>query len=108
MEVINPQPTQKKMLPNSGPTLVLGILSLVLGCGMLGLVLGIIGLAISKDAKNMYDKDPDAYVGYGSLNAGRILCIIGIVIGSASVLVFFLWVIGISAILGTIAGITGF
>jgi len=104
MEVVNPQAEQKTMLPNSSATLVLGILSLVLGCGTLGLILGIIGLVISKEAKQMYDKNPDAYTGYGNLNAGRVLCIIGIVVGGASLLIVIFWIVGITAILGTLAG----
>jgi hypothetical protein len=107
MEVVNPQPTQKTMLPNSGATLVLGILSLVLGCGTLGLILGIIGLVISKEAKQMYDKNPDAYLGYGNLNAGRVLCIIGVVLGGLSLFILLAWILGLTAIIGTLAGIAG-
>jgi hypothetical protein len=104
MEVVNTQPSQKTILPNSSATLVLGILSLVLGCGTLGLILGIIGLVISKEAKQMYDKNPNDYTGYGNLNAGRVLCIIGIVIGGTSLLIVMLWILGITAFLGTLAG----
>jgi hypothetical protein len=104
MEVVNPQPQQKVMLPNSSTTLVLGILSLVLGCGTLGLILGIIGLVISKEGKLLYEKNPDAYTGYGNLNAGRVLCIIGIIIGGMSIVVLLFWILGLTAILGTIAG----
>jgi hypothetical protein len=104
MEVVTPQPQQKTMLPNSSATLVLGILSIVLGCGF-GLVLGIIGLAISKEAKQLYDKNPDAYSGYGNLNSGRVLCIIGIVLSGVSILILLLWILGITALLGTIIGL---
>jgi hypothetical protein len=104
MEVVDSQPVQKTILPNSGATLVLGILSLVLGCGTLGLILGIIGLVISKEPKEMYDKNPNAYLGYGNLNAGRVLCIIGIVLGGLSLLILLFWILGITAVLGTIAG----
>jgi hypothetical protein len=107
MEVVSPQPSQKTMLPNSSATLVLGILSLVLGCGTFGLILGIIGLVISKEAKQMYDANPDHYTGYSNLNAGRVLCIIGIVIGGASLLIVMLWILGITAFLGALAGFAG-
>jgi hypothetical protein len=107
MEVVNPQPSQKIMLPNSSATLVLGILSLVLGCGTLGLILGIIGLVISKEAKQMYDENPDAYTGYGNLNAGRVLCIIGIIVGGTSLLIVLLWILGIMTFLGALAGFAG-
>ncbi len=108
MEVVNPPQTNKALLPNASATLVLGILSLVLGCGILGLILGIIGLSISKEAKQLYDKDPDAYIGYGNLNAGRVLCIIGIVIGSISLMVLLFWILGIAALVGTFAGLESF
>ena len=105
MEVVDPPQTKQTPLPNASGTLVLGILSLVLGCGILGLILGIIGLVISKEAKQMYDNDPDAYTGYGTLNAGRVLCIIGIVIGGISLLVLLLWILGIATLVGTFAGL---
>ncbi len=105
MEVVNPPQTTKTPLPNASATLVLGILSIVVGCGGLGLVLGIIGLVISKEAKQMYDQNPDAYTGYGNLNAGRVLSIIGVVIGGISLLVFIFWILGIAALVGTFAGL---
>jgi M penetrans paralogue family 26 len=100
MELIN----QKKPLPNASATLVLGIMSIVLGCGILGLVLGIIGLVISKEGKELYLRDPDSYFGYGNLNVGRTLSIIGIVVGSVTMLwLIFLISIG-GAILGALFG----
>ena len=73
------------MLPNASAVLVLGILSIVVGCLTLGLILGIIGLALSKEGRIAYAQNPDGYSGYGMLNAGRVLCIIGIVLGSLSI-----------------------
>jgi hypothetical protein len=84
-------PEPKQQLPNSSAALILGILSIVSGCFMLGLVLGIIGLTISAKDKRMYDENPQAYTGYGSLNAGRILSIIGIVLGGLSVFISLIW-----------------
>ncbi len=106
MEVVNPPQTKKAILPNSNSTLVLGILSLVFGCG-LGLIFGIIGLVISKEGKLLYDENPDAYVGFGSLNAGRILCIIGIVLSGIAFMVLLLWLLGLAALFGTFAGLEG-
>ncbi len=95
----------KPVLPNASATLVLGILSIVLGCGIIGLVLGIIGLVISKEGKELYAKEPDKYSGYGSLNAGRILSIIGIVLGGLS-LIYVIVVISVGgAILGGLSGL---
>jgi hypothetical protein len=86
-------PQIKQQLPNASAVLVLGILSIVSGCFILGLVLGIIGLAISAKDKKMYDEHPEGYTGYGSLNAGRILSIIGIVIGGLTILIWIIWVL---------------
>jgi hypothetical protein len=97
MEVIN----QKQTLPNSAATLVLGILSIVLGCGF-GLVLGIIGLVISKEGKQIFLQNPDKYTGYGNLNAGRVMCIIGVVIGGVALLTILFWIAVGSAILGSL------
>ncbi|MBN1597717.1 MAG: hypothetical protein JW894_05445 [Bacteroidales bacterium] len=102
MEVVN---TEKKQLPNASTTLVLGILSLVLGCGTIGFILGIVGLVISKESKELYEQDPDAYIGYGTLNAGRVLCIIGIVFGGIGLMVALFWIIGITTLVGIFAGV---
>jgi len=104
MEVVNPPTAYRQELPNSTATLVLGILSIVPFCGNIGLILGIIGLIISKDAKRLYDANPDAYTGYSNLGAGRVLCIIGVVAGGIGLLMLFMWIIGIAAIIGTAAG----
>lgn len=101
MEIVN----QKQPLPNSAAVLVLGILSIVPGCGFLGLILGIVGLVISKEGKQLYFQNPDKYTGYGNLNAGRILCIIGIVIGGMAVITLLSWLAIGSAILGSLFGL---
>ncbi|TVQ09906.1 MAG: DUF4190 domain-containing protein [Bacteroidetes bacterium] len=87
----------KKPLPNATATLVLGICSIVFGCFFVGLVLGIIGLAISGKSRTMYMQNPGEYEGYGSLNAGRILSIIGIVLGSLTTIYYVVIVMIIGA-----------
>ena len=72
----------KEKLPNSTAVLVLGICSIVLGCFFIGLILGIIGLVLSGKDNQMYKSNPELYDGYGALNAGRIMSIIGIVFGA--------------------------
>ncbi|MBN1118747.1 MAG: hypothetical protein JXA77_16165 [Bacteroidales bacterium] len=67
---------EKKQLPNATAVLVLGILSIVLGCVVLGFVCGIVGLVMSKEGYKLYGENPDNYVGYGSLSAGRIMSIL--------------------------------
>lgn len=42
---------KKETLPNAVAALVLGICSIVFGCLFLGLILGIIGLALSSKGK---------------------------------------------------------
>ncbi|MFA5325947.1 MAG: CCC motif membrane protein [Bacteroidales bacterium] len=74
MEIIE---TPKKQLPNATSSLVLGILSVIFS-GLIGLILGIIGLCISSKGMKEYIDNPDSFYGYGQLNSGRILSIIGI------------------------------
>jgi hypothetical protein len=87
----------KQQLPNSTATLVLGICSIVLGCFFVGLVLGIIGLAISGKSNSLYHQNPNQYNGYGELNAGRIMSIIGIVFGGLSIIYYIIVVLLIGA-----------
>ncbi len=89
----------KKPLPNATATLVLGICSIVFGCFIVGLALGIIGLAISGNSRRMYLNNPSEYEGYGMLNAGRILSIIGIVLSSITVIYYVVVVMIIGATL---------
>ena len=87
---------QKILLPNSTVVLVLGICSIVFGCFFVGLILGIIGISMASKGRKMYRDNPELYEGYGALNAGWIMSIIGTVIGG---LYIFYWVIAV-AILG--------
>jgi len=87
---------QKILLPNSTVVLVLGICSIVFSCFFVGLVLGIIGISMSSKGRKMHRDNPELYDGYGALNAGWIMSIIGTVIGG---LYIFYWVIAV-AILG--------
>jgi len=93
---MNEQAQRPTQLPNATATLVLGILSVVFGCFFIGLILGIIALAISRKGKDLYNQEPQKYTGYGALNAGRILGIIGVVFGS----LYTLYYIIIIAIIG--------
>ena len=86
-------------LPNAVAVLVLGILSLLNGCLGVGLVLGIIGVVLSKKGMAAYAAEPTRYKGYGMLNAGRVMSIIGIVLGAISLFV---------SLIGLIAGFAYF
>jgi len=82
---------QKQVLPNATAVLVLGICSIVFGCLFAGLVLGIIGIVLSSKGRNMYRQNPEAYEGYGQLNAGFILSIIGTCLGSLSIIYWIIF-----------------
>ena len=107
METVDQSFSQKRQLPNATAVLVLGILSLVFWC-FIGLVLGIIGLVISKEGKLLYENNPKDFVGYGSLNAGRVLCIIGIILNGVGVAILFFWILFVAGIAGTFSGFHGF
>lgn len=75
----------KTPLPNATAVLVLGICSLALlvfcGCyGIVGLILAIIGLALSVKPYNLYQDNPELYSDYKNLKAGRICSIIGLIL----------------------------
>lgn len=78
-------------LPNSTPSLVLGIVSIVgsfclLGFG--GLVCGIIGLNFANKNRDLYNGHPQMYsaASLKTSNAGRICSIIGIIFSSLCIL----------------------
>ena len=87
----------KKPLPNATAVLVLGICSIVFSCFFVGLILGIIGLVLGNKGKSLYKEAPSAYDGYGQLNAGWIMSIIGLCLSALYVIYWIIWVI----ILGT-------
>jgi hypothetical protein len=90
---------QKQMLPNSTAVLVLGICSIVFGCFFIGVILGIIGISMSGKGRKMYKENPELYEGYGQLNAGYIMSIIGTALSG---LYIIYWLI-VVAILGVTA-----
>lgn len=96
-------------LPADPTALVLGIVSfvvLVLGCccgigSVVALALSIIGLVMAQKSLRIYEAAPENYTSGSreSVNAGRIVCLVGIVL-SALVTLFFLIYF---AIVGTMA-----
>lgn len=95
--------TSKESLPNATAVLVLGICSIIFGCFGIGVVLGIIGLNLAGKGRRMYRENPDLYTGYGSLNAGWIMSIIGTIIGGLYVIY---WIFIVSVIGGTAYGLS--
>lgn len=89
--------TGKTPLPNAVAVLILGICSIVFSCFFIGLVCGIIGLVMSSKPRKLYKANPSAYDGWGQLNAGYIMSIIGICLGGLYTIYWIIWVV----ILGT-------
>ncbi len=90
-------------LPNATGVLVLGIISIVGACiayGLVGLVLGIIALVMSGNAKKAYETNPQLYTqsSYNNMKAGRICGIIGLCL-SVVIMIF-----GILLIIGLVSG----
>ena len=80
----------KQTLPNSATTLVLGICSIVFVCFLFGFILGIIGLVISGKSKRLYIQSPNDYSGHAALNAGRVMSIIGVILGAILILLMII------------------
>ena len=100
------QPTQggfyqQPSLPNSSGILVMGILSIVFcwSYGIVGLILGIISLALSGKANTLYNQTPGFYSqsSYKNMKAGRVCAIIGTILSA----LFLVYIIIIIAFLGT-------
>ena len=86
-------------LPNATAVLVLGICSIVFSCFFIGLALGIIGIVLSGKGRKMHRENPGTYSGYGQLNAGFIMSVIGTIL-SALYLVY--WIIVVAVLGGTV------
>lgn len=84
---------KKTILPNSTAVLVLGICSIVFSCFAVGLVLGIIGLVLGAKGRKMYYETPDLFDGFGSLNAGWIMSIIGTVLSGIYIAYWLVFVL---------------
>lgn len=93
---------KKKDLPNATVILVLGILSLILcWCyGIVGLVLGIIAVAMSSAPRREYLEHPEEYTetSYKNIHTGRICGIIGICVALAVVAFLILVILGVTAL----------
>ncbi|MGK0387063.1 MAG: hypothetical protein ACI849_001683 [Patiriisocius sp.] len=74
---------EQQTLPNSKAILILGILSIPLCCcyGIAGLAMGVIALVLAKKATALYLENPDEYIGIKNVKTGKVLAIIGIVLG---------------------------
>ena len=105
-QYVNHTVVNKQQLPNASTVLVMGILSLVLSCGI-GLILAIIGLNLSKEGVRLWQEDQMGWDGYGSLNAGRVMCIIGLCLNGLVALYFLVIFLFVGSIFGTFASFLG-
>lgn len=93
------QSNRVEQLPDSTAVLVLGILS-ILGAfcyGVIGLILGIISVAMSSKPERLYRSEPNRYTSssYSNMRAGKVCGIIGLCLSALIILLFI--VIFISA-----------
>ncbi len=100
--------TNLPKLPNAVVVLILGIASIVFSCFFVGPVCGIIGLCLSGKGVKMHQTSPNAYSGYGMLNAGRITSIIGLVFGVIYIIMFFVASSLLANFLGNLPLVGGF
>ncbi len=94
----------KQNAPGSVAALVLGICSIVFSCGVVGLILGIIGLVQAKKANNAIQENP-SLDGAGMAKAGKITSIIGIVFAALSLFYYVVFVLILGAA-GSIAALS--
>lgn len=95
MEEINSNsntPTQK--LPNGTLVIILGIASIITCCcyGIISIILGGVGLFLAKKDTALYQENPNLYKDYNNIQIGKVLSIIGIVLG-VLYLIFMLWMV---------------
>jgi hypothetical protein len=93
---------EKQNLPNATAVLVLGICSVVLGCFFVGIICGIIGIVLSMPGRKLYRQDPTVYEGWGSLNAGFIMSIVGVCLWG---LVYLYYIIIVGSIASLYSGL---
>ena len=101
-------PGIKIALPGSQGILILGIFSLVTtvccgGIGFIGLVLGIIAVAMAPKAIHQYEQNPGAYTesSIKNVNTGKICGIIGICLNGLMILVAMIYLLAVGAGLAT-------
>ena len=90
-----------EVLPDSTAVLVLGILAIIgsFCYGVVGLILGIIAVAIAGKPDRMYKENPTRYTqsSYSNLKAGKVCGIIGICISGVFILgLFFFFLAALS------------
>ena len=88
---------EKQKLSNATAVLILGIASILTCCCYgIGIVLGIVALVLAKKDIAAYNENHELYSGYANLNTGKILSIIGIILGS----IYLIFVIYLYTVVG--------
>jgi hypothetical protein len=84
----------QQALPNATAVLVLGILSIITCCcyGVIGVILGIVALVLSKKDRALYAANMSLYTesSFKNLNAGRVCAIIGLILNGLVILSFII------------------
>ncbi|WP_296148786.1 CCC motif membrane protein [uncultured Flavobacterium sp.] len=83
-------------LPNASAVLVLGILSIITCCcyGVLSIILGAVGIYLANKDTALYNLNPSLYTNFNNVRTGKILSIIGIVLG-VLFLAYMVWIISV-------------
>lgn len=89
----NQQPSQGETLPNATASMVLGILSIVLGCNPVGIILGPIGMSKARKAFAIDEQYPGYYTGQGMAKAGKITSIIGLILGILGTIFWIVYIL---------------
>ena len=87
---------ENNKLPNANIVLILGILS-VITCicyGIFGIVFGVIALVLAQKDMKLDRSNDIVYTNYQTVNIGRVLAIIGIVLGILFI-IMIIWVVSI-------------
>ena len=87
---------ENNKLPNANIVLILGILS-VITCicyGIFGIVFGVIALVLAQKDMKLDRNNDIVYTNYQTVNIGRVLAIIGIVLGILFI-IMIIWVVSI-------------
>ena len=89
---------ENQKLPNATAVLILGIFSILTCCcyGIISIILGVVGLVLANKDTKLYAENPSQYTNYNNLKIGKILSIIGIVLGA----IYLIYVVVLFSTLG--------
>lgn len=106
-DLLKPNYGGQQNLPNATTALVLGIISIIATmCYGIGIICGIIGLVLANKDRKLYAADPELFTpsSLGTVNAGRICSIIGVVLSALFIVIIVFAII----FFGSVAGSRGF